>query len=193
MTEEQENIIQLIATQNEQNIELALQLIKSENTHEIFFSKRYMPIIEYFKRKTIRAIKSIPSKILYIHKRNTKKFREILKIAPVEMFCLITNLKIINTPPQAEIIKNLYFLTQIKELYLPYNKLAEVPKSILSLTRLKILQLSNNYIVDIPSGISALNSLELLQLQNNNIKEIPNEIEKLQLLKTLNLANNAML
>ena len=57
MTEEQENLYQLIETWDDNNIDLALQLLKGNKELEKSTKLRYQETLDVLKRKTIKSLK----------------------------------------------------------------------------------------------------------------------------------------
>ena len=66
----------------------------------------------------------------------------------------------------------------------------EIPKEVFIMTELKQLDLSNNKLSVLPSEIKNLKTLTVLKLNGNEIYELPAAIQKLKFLKEIYLDRN---
>ena len=62
-------------------------------------------------------------------------------------------------------------LTQLRVLYLRWNKLETLPENIGNLTSLRELYLASNQILSLPESIRQLKKLEVLIVRNNPLSE----------------------
>ena len=82
--------------------------------------------------------------------------------------------------------------TNLKKLYLYYNRLTKLPESIGNLTNLEILWLEHNYLTKLPESIGNLTNLEALRLSYNKLTELPDSIGNLTNLEELDLDYNKL-
>ena len=86
--------------------------------------------------------------------------------------------------------QEIFQLTNLKELHIPYNKITVIPDAIAQLADLTTLNLSHNQISAIPDAITQLASLTELKFFGNKIRAIPNSIANLVNLTRLDLSSN---
>ncbi len=86
--------------------------------------------------------------------------------------------------------EEVFFFTNLRELYLSGNKLREIPSDIKVLQNLEVLDLSHNDFESFPEVVVELSSLEVLDLIKNRISEIPESILCLDNLYYLHLGGN---
>jgi internalin A len=88
--------------------------------------------------------------------------------------------------------KELYQLTNLRELYLYNNKLQKLSKEIGQLTKLRILSLFGNQLDKLPKELCQLTNLKELYVYSNQLNELPKEIEQLTNLTKLYIHNNQL-
>ncbi|WP_434683920.1 COR domain-containing protein [Pseudanabaena minima] len=86
--------------------------------------------------------------------------------------------------------QEIFQLTNLKELHIPYNQITAIPDAIAKLANLTTLYLYNNQITAIPDAITKLANLTTLDISSNQITEIPDAITQLANLTTLDISNN---
>jgi len=88
--------------------------------------------------------------------------------------------------------KEIFQLTNLRELDLTRNKIKDVPKEIVQLQHLEKLNLSSNKLENFPEEFCSLTLLTFLSLNRNLIEKIPPCISNLQNLQTLELWDNEL-
>jgi internalin A len=86
--------------------------------------------------------------------------------------------------------QEIFQLTNLKELHIPYNQITAIPDVIAQLSNLTTLDLSSNQITAIPDAIAQLSNLTMLSLAGNQIMAIPDAISNLANLTMLRLDGN---
>ena len=86
--------------------------------------------------------------------------------------------------------KEIFQLTNLKELNISYNQITTIPDEITNLSNLTSLYLNSNKITAIPDEIANLSNLTTLDLSSNKITVIPDTIAQLANLTTLSLSSN---
>jgi internalin A len=86
--------------------------------------------------------------------------------------------------------QEIFQLTNLKELHIPYNQITAIPDEIAQLANLTELYLSSNQITAIPDAIVQLANLTRLDLGSNKITAIPDAIIQLANLTRLDLGIN---
>ncbi len=89
-------------------------------------------------------------------------------------------------------LRNLFELTNLKELSLTYCSIDTLPNIISNLKDVTVLKLGGNYLSFLPSEIGKLTNLTTLNLYSNQIKKLPVEIGNLKNLTFLYLAKNKL-
>jgi internalin A len=89
--------------------------------------------------------------------------------------------------------QEIFQLTNLKELHIPYNQITAIPDVIAQLSNLTTLDLSSNQITAIPDVIAQLSNLTTLDLSSNQITAIPDAIAQLSNLTMLSLAGNQIM
>jgi len=86
--------------------------------------------------------------------------------------------------------KEVFYMTNLEELYLEKNSIVKIPKEIGLLKKLRILDLDQNKIDSVPAEIGLLTELIELDLDQNTLVYLPPEIGLLKKLKSLDLHLN---
>ncbi|WP_434684524.1 leucine-rich repeat domain-containing protein [Pseudanabaena minima] len=86
--------------------------------------------------------------------------------------------------------QEIFQLTNLKELHIPYNQITAIPDAIANLANLTTLYLSSNQITAIPDSLSNLANLTTLYLSSNQITAIPDSLSNLANLTSLSLNRN---
>lgn len=196
--QEKQNLFQLIESWEEDNIKIALQVIKKNEELKNVVEERYRPLLDFVEAKSLQSIKSLPKKL------NTPKFLaqdwqpdthsiDVLKSIPIHHVKL-ENKSLTSFP------KWLCYLTQLVTLNLGNadnwrhknkNKIKTIPSEINQLSNLKELFIPRADVKNIPKELGELQQLETLDLQYNEIIELPN-LSQLTNLKYLNLFINQL-
>jgi hypothetical protein len=83
-------------------------------------------------------------------------------------------------------------LTQLKNLWLSYNKIQKLPESFIDLENLEILELRSNQFLAIPQLLTELESLKYLGLSYNKIDNMPEWVSGFKTLEKLYLSHNQL-
>lgn len=142
-----ENIVELLKSGDDANIELAIMLINSMDLSDEF--------------------NNIYGLILKRSGLNIQKFNLIYELCELNLSCCN-----IDTIP-----KGVFELTNLERLSLSTNKLTEIPKDLENLTKLKILRLQNNRIEKIPTYINKFPKNLIVYMSNNLIESDDFDIE----------------
>lgn len=154
----EEQIIELINSGVNSNIELAFILLEGQGINKIeFINKYYKDLL-----------------ILCDLKVNEINIQKLFEVTFIGKKILSVNLKI----PE-----NIGWLKKLETLHL-YGYILELPISIKQIPNLKTIMISSNYLKNI-EGLKELIQLENLVLEDTNIKEIPEWIGNLVNLKSL--------
>lgn len=86
--------------------------------------------------------------------------------------------------------KEVFYMTNLEELYLEKNSIVKIPKEIGQLKKLRILDLDQNKIDSVPAEIGLLTELIELDLDQNRLVYLPPEIGSLKKLTSLDLHLN---
>lgn len=140
-----EKIIDLIATGQKANIELALQLVEGQG------GKEKLKYLLYEKYKIFTKINYISLKVNTLYDFFN---REIMDLSYLE---------ISEIPDEIKDFKNVMWL------YLDNNSFTEFPKGVLEMESLRLIDLSYNSLTEIPDEISKLQHLKNLDLTDNKI------------------------
>ncbi len=87
---------------------------------------------------------------------------------------------------------SVYYLKNLKYLYLNDNQLTELPPRIGRLAALQSLELNNNQLTVLPDSIGRLVALRYLELNNNRLTVLPDSIGRLVDLQILHLSYNRL-
>ncbi len=182
------NLFQLIDSREEENIEIAFQLIKGNKALKKPVKERYLNILRFKKgRKNISLLLRV---VFEVCSRNLKgtpylygECREIFE-----------NLNILNINLSNRKLRKIpawvFYIKQLKLLNLQNNEITEIPSKIGNLTKLEELTLQHNQLSAVPRDIGKLKNLQILNLDFNDIVKMPSEIGKLDKLRWLCLENN---
>jgi hypothetical protein len=186
---EKNGIITLIESWNNDNILLALEILKgNHNLHrlvkehyketlKVIFSKVSLDDFINFPQRLagqIRANKKIPK---------LKLIESVLPLVPISRLSLASM--------HIEIIPwYVYKLPQLIELDLSSNNIKSVSSEINQLINLEVLNLNYNLLQELPQEIGSLEKLEKLQLDFNYIEVIPEKLGNLKNLQWLCLEAN---
>jgi hypothetical protein len=91
-----------------------------------------------------------------------------------------------------EVPSEVWYLMNLRALYLDDNQLTSLPPEIVQLNELRHLSLSDNQLRNIPSEIGQLTNLQLLFLFSNRLMNLPPEIGQLTNLQWLVLNGNQL-
>lgn len=154
-------IIQLLDSYDDSNIELAFQLAKGIGLENL--SQSLKENLVSFKVTCLR------------------EWPELLKNEEV---------LILERHQLEELPKGIVQMQKLDLLILQSNYLKELPKDFGRLKSLRALNLENNQLTKLPESIGELKNLEILNLYNNQIIELPESLSKLQNLQRLYLSGN---
>lgn len=161
MNKLKENIKQLLASEDEENLYLAFQILQGLDN------------IEEFKEELIDT--------------NLKKYL-CLEYGFLEVLKEIKTLSI--AQKEKQIPESIYTLTQLEELnlnfYNPHHRISTLSENLGNLINLKHLEFAGNMcsLDTLPQSIGKLQKLEFLGLYDTELKQLPKEVEKLESLTT---------
>lgn len=161
---QEEKVLQLLHSEDERNIRLALSICEGGDYSEAFLKK-----ISHHPRWVLISLE------LGLHKL-LSHFKHLY----------LRRLKLNTLSDHARSLKNVLLLD------LAYNELREIPEVIFELKSLKKLRLHHNLISHIPDTIIQLENLEELRLDQNQLTSLPDVLGKLPNLKKLAFIENPM-
>lgn len=189
LEEEKKAIITLIESWNNDNINLALEILKGLNPLIKIVKAHYRDLLKsLFNKVRLEDFINFPQKLgeLIKSKKEIPYFRElenVLPLVPIGRLNLSDN-------NLRSIPWWVFLMPQLTELNLRNNFISNIPSEIANLTKLEVLDLTINHIKTIPDAIGNLSKLEKLQLDFNEIVFIPQSIGKLTKLQWLCLEAN---
>lgn len=166
-------IIELLQSGVDENIDLALLLIDGQGLKKSF-NRRYGKLCEL----TGRSLKGLfTNEYLDLSKCGLKHIPEgVFDLVHLEFLYLCMN-------QIQEIPENVKNLKKLKSLFVRRNNLTNLPKTLGDLCELQVLDLSNNQITEIPKELSSIEPLKILKLLNNKLTNIPNDFGNMPNLK----------
>ncbi len=196
--EEIENLFQLIESWDENNIKIALQVVKGNDELKNVMEKRYRPLLNFVGVKSFQSLRTLPKKlnspkILSKNWKPDENSIQVLKSIPIYEINL-ENKSLTKFPIW------ICYLTQLTVLnlgnadgwwYKNKNKIKSIPADIRNLSNLKELRLARAELKNVSKGITELSQLQVLDLHYNNIQELPN-LENLSQLININLFLNKL-
>jgi Leucine-rich repeat (LRR) protein len=189
--EDSYQLMNLIRSGSTLNIELALQLAKSQDIALDLsnYTKLYAWLDYFVQGLPISNYQALLEELFELEVLNLSLSQQ-KKIPP--FIGLLSNLRvlILSLNNLTSLPQTINQLTQLESLHLSHNKLKRLPSGIQNLQQLKTLRLGNNEIKKLPSSILQISNLEHLDLEYNQITRLPLDIGQLYKLKTLNLKHN---
>lgn len=186
---EKKGITTLIESWNNDNINLALEILKGNPDLHKVVKDHYKDLLKViFSRVVLDDFINFPQKLANEIRANKplpklKLVENILPQVPVTRLSLSTmNIEFVPWW--------VYKLTQLKELDLSSNNIKNLSPEIKQLKNLQVLNLNHNLLNELPPEIGELENLEKLQLDFNFIEVIPENLAKLHNLKWLCLEAN---
>ena len=186
---EKNGIITLIESWNNDNISLALEILKGNPALHKVVKEHYKDLLKVvFSRVVLEDFINFPQKLANEIRANkalprTKLIENILAIVPITRLSL--SAMNIETVPWW-----IYKMPQLMELDLSSNNIKMLSPEIKQLQNLLVLNLNYNLLHEIPQEIGELEKLEKLQLDFNYIEVIPEKLGNLHNLKWLCLEAN---
>lgn len=204
MTREQEfqNILHLMESQEEENINLALQL--AQNYEKEFISYfgydygQYGELMTFLLKHNAWSVYEplgevddlylVELGITNLPERITDLFRlkcleltnNYLTALPTHMSSL-KHLELLNISHNlfTELPLSLCNLSRLDVLFANENQIEYLPEELGNINSLRILYLDGNLLQTVPSSLCNLNKLEVLDLRYNRLKTLPKELKKL--------------
>lgn len=217
MEHEVSKLIELMSTEDADNMNLAFTLAKNLDLksdvlayEEIYHFLRHLNSIKAAKRmgtkvKRISAIetltilrkkticfpnamdKMLNLKTLYLFSNEIKTVESGLGKIPNLEKLVISNNLSLKYLPE-----DLGDLKSLEELNLSSNRISKLPKSIGQLSNLKSLDLSGNRIVRLPENMGNLSQLNYLNLSHNQLVALPESLAEIRQLQSIILTRNNM-
>lgn len=210
-------VFALIDSCQKANIVLALRMIKNDAFLKREVENRYMPLIEFFKGKSLNSLASLEKKILEQAEKSGKPSASFFLhyTIPIGLLKNITELNWVRAeinaaslPAWLTKMPNLAYLNiaynhfdnnlppflgeikGLKSIGLNGNELTGLPSFLTKLKKLETLRIDDNPLGILPQEIFQYRKLDFLSARNCNLEEIPDEIIQLKKLKGLILTNN---
>jgi Leucine-rich repeat (LRR) protein len=205
--ETEDKIQSLLLSGTKANVELAVQLAKSQQIS----LEEYLKIadlsrakgetesellIDFFTKRLLslerKGLKELPDWIFkmpkvssyYLGGNDLKSLPDYIPEIELEDFCVEGN--------QLQALPDSFANLKVEYLDLSSNDFERFPEVILGLRALKILEFGSNKLDELPPGIQYLESLEELYLDRNVLKGLPEELSNLKKLKKLDLSANQL-
>ena len=186
---EKNGIITLIESWNNDNIVLALEILKGNPDLTKVVKEHYKEVLKVvFSRVTLDDFINFPQRLAGQIRANKpipklKIIENVLPLVPISRLSL--------TAMQIKFIPwYVYKMPQLIELDLSSNNIKVVSPEIKQLNNLEVLNLNYNLLQELPQEIGSLEKLEKLQLDFNYIEVIPENFGKLKNLQWLCLEAN---
>lgn len=183
--QEIEKLFELIESWQKDNIALALTLIRHNKPLREATRGRYLPLLQFVGRKTLRSLNQLPL-LLQRPKYHQTGWtpaplqQEVLSSIPVEYLH-------VGGEHYRTLDTWLMHLEQTSFLSISDTRLRALPENIQALKRLKVCYLSNNYLRALPTSFGQLASLEQLMIFQYQLPLLPDSLGDLHALKTLSL------
>ncbi len=189
MEQEKNAIINLIESWDNNNISLALEILKGNPELKKKVREYYRKMLKsLFSKVNLDDFINFPQKLGEVLKKGSiiPKSESLKKVLPkVPIMRLNLSNKKLNEIPWW-----VFEMTQLIELNLSYNKISQLPDKIDNLVNLELLNLTSNHLTNIPISVGNLNNLLKLQLDFNEIEVLPASIGNLNKLLWLCLEGN---
>lgn len=192
MKNQQKKVFALIDSCDEKNILLALQLIKKNPALTSAVEKRYLPLIQFFKGKSISSLKTLEKKILKIaQKKGITSSSFFLKYdIPTGLLKNIESLNWLKSNLSENQLPDwLLSLPKLSFFDIGLNNFEKIPEMVIDMKKLTGFSIHSNKIKEISPDIHKLTKLDYLRLDHNPLSSFPYETLKLKNLTYLNLAN----
>ncbi len=184
-----DKLTQLIASWDEKNIALALQIISSDKELMALANARFLPLLALVNQTKLSGLASFVADIVHLNlDANTNlPFDESLLPLFQQLPCqgIYCHYEGINALPWW-----LFELRQLRFLDLNGVGISALPSAISQLENLEALRAEQNSLEVLPDSIGELSQLQKLQLDFNKIKELPDSIGSLSQLNWLCLEGN---
>lgn len=182
-------VFQLLESPNKQNFQLALQLLKGDSKLKKSANNRYLELIQFHKRKTIKSLFNILQK--YREQGLYHNSLKILKLLPISFLEQLPKVYLIEQM-LTEIPKKLKYCSNIKNLSLYGNEIEKLPNFIWKLDQLEVVVLSANKISKLSPQIGNLTNLRTFLMTHNGLETLPSSMGNFTKLKYLDLSNNQL-
>jgi len=189
LEQEKLSIIALIESWKQENIDLALQIMRGKRKLRALVKVHYTPMLTaLFAKVDLNVLAEMPEKLLRLMSGGKEipyfaSLEGVLPLVPMDYF-YCTNGKMTEIPWWV------FKMTQLKELNMSAQEIKEIPEQIGNLQYLEGLNLTKNKLTKLPDSIGNLMNLEKLQLDFNKIESLPHSIGMLKKLTWLCLEAN---
>lgn len=178
-------LFELIESWQKENLVLALMLIKNNKVLRAAAQERYLPLLRFVGRKTLRSLHQLPSFLQHPKYHQTgwhprPAQQQVLATIPIEHLHL-------GGEHYQCLDAWLMYLEQIHFLSISDTHLRALPHNIEYLKQLKVCYLTNNHIKELPDSFGQLSSLEQLTILQYQLPLLPDSLGKLKKLKILSL------
>jgi Leucine-rich repeat (LRR) protein len=186
--EMRQNVLNLLHTEEENNLHLATQLIEGGGMHpdfEVYFQKKFSHIHH------LTTLEKLPALVLpYVKSAHAWEHYGGNELPEVLRSC--TNLETLNI--NSSIIKNLpEWIGEwqyLKDFTFRHGKITELPETVGNWKNLTICNLANNEIKKIPDVVGNWANLQGFDISHNHLHELPDSVGKWQNLTFFRCANN---
>lgn len=189
-----DNIKQLLASEEEENLHLAFQLLQGLDNMEEFKDdlantshKRYLCLgygFDYF----------LDTNILNLEGENYLDTGDFClnEIPDFLLNYINTKTLILSSHQISSLSENFCILSTLEALHLSYNKFTHFPEVLGNMKTIETLDLSANKLKIITEDLVKMSNLEYLFLEYNNIDKLPDNIGLLQNLEEIHLWHNLL-
>lgn len=165
--EELEQLKMLLFSQDEDNYELAMQILRGLNVERWSVWSDLRRCAEFFNEHWFIS-RDIPTMLRELRKRH-------LALSSRRLTYLPEFLAVLAPMMQTAILR--------------YNQLTHLPSVLLQYQQLRELDISNNYIAEVDERLFQLPSLQELHLNGNRLYRLPDSITQAQSLKILHIGD----
>ncbi len=185
MKQETEKLFELIESWEKENITLAMTLLRHNKPLKEATRARYLPLIQFVERKTLRSLHQLPTLLQRpkYHQTNWEPVplqQDVLASIPMEHLH-------IGGEQYKQLDAWLMYLQKTTFLSISDTHLTELPCNVQELRQLRVCYFSNNHLKALPVTFGLLANLEQLMIFQYRLPELPDTLGDLQRLKNLSL------
>lgn len=189
MKQEIDKLFELIESWQKDNIDLALTIIRHNRALREATRARYLPLLKFVGRKTLRSLHQLP---LFLQRPKYHQTgwepaalqQQVLASIPIEHLH-------VGGEHYSFLDSWLMYLEQTNFLSISDTHLTALPENIHTLQQLKVCYFSNNHLKKLPESFGQLSSLEQLMIFQYRLPVLPNSLGNLKALKNLSLIATA--
>ncbi len=186
----------LLFSEDESNLELALELVKSLEIEAWPLYSDLQKCSEFFNQQ-FKIAPNIKALLQYLHKNQgeiTLAHRQINHL-PSYLYALgslVRSLNLNDNPHLSQLPECIAHFSELKNLSFDYTAIAELPQWLWELQHLETLRFKNSLVYAIPDDISRLSRLEILDVSNpiRSLLKISPALSKMNKLAVLHFSLN---